>query len=296
MLLRQMQYFQAVVENKSFSDAAEACHISQSAISQQIKALEEELDVRLLERHNRTFSLTPAGEHFYKKGLVITADLERLTKETRRIAHGGDEVLAIGYLKAYSGSEFLDAVAAFSRQYPDVQLKILTGNHEELYHLLLSREVDMILSDQRRKFNEAYMNLELAQVQCYVEIAMHDPVARLDVIEPGDLQNMTCILVAGPDQQEIEREYYYNSVGFHGDFLFVESLREGRLLVAAGRGFMPVEGIREDVYYDASIRRIPLMNRRMPIRRNYCAFWDPEHAGYYVEEFAKILQKEFEQA
>lgn len=67
MLLRQMEYFQAVIENGNFYDAAEQCHVSQSAVSQQIKKLEDELGVQLLERHNRTFSLTDAGEHFYRK-------------------------------------------------------------------------------------------------------------------------------------------------------------------------------------------------------------------------------------
>ena len=44
MLLRQMEYFQAVIENGNFYDAAEQCHVSQSAVSQQIKKLEDELD------------------------------------------------------------------------------------------------------------------------------------------------------------------------------------------------------------------------------------------------------------
>ena len=66
-MLRQIKYFKAVVRNNSFSEAAGECHISQSAISQQIKALENELGFSLLERKNRKFVLTPAGEHFYKK-------------------------------------------------------------------------------------------------------------------------------------------------------------------------------------------------------------------------------------
>ena len=60
-MLQQIKYFQAVVQNNSFSEAAEECHISQSAISQQIKALEQALGFPLLERKNRRFSLTPAG-------------------------------------------------------------------------------------------------------------------------------------------------------------------------------------------------------------------------------------------
>ncbi len=87
MLLRQLEYLQAVVDNGSFYLAAEQCHVSQSAISQQIKKLEDELGVKLLERHNRTFSLTPAGEHFYKKSLVISGDITRLINETKKFNH-----------------------------------------------------------------------------------------------------------------------------------------------------------------------------------------------------------------
>ena len=65
MLLRQMQYFAAVVETNSFTEAAERCYISQSAMSQQIRSLEHELGVKLLERGNRSFTLTVAGEYFY---------------------------------------------------------------------------------------------------------------------------------------------------------------------------------------------------------------------------------------
>lgn len=63
-MLNQVRYFQAVVRLGSFTRAAEECNISQSAISQQVKALEQELGVVLLERAGRSFSLTPAGELF----------------------------------------------------------------------------------------------------------------------------------------------------------------------------------------------------------------------------------------
>lgn len=75
-MLKQIRYFQAVVRCKSFSQAAEECFISQSAISQQIQTLERELGVTLLHRENRKFSLTPAEEHFYQKSLLLTADFE----------------------------------------------------------------------------------------------------------------------------------------------------------------------------------------------------------------------------
>ena len=92
-MLRQIKYFQSVVKRNSFSEAAEECHISQSAISQQIKALENELGFQLLERKNRKFSLTPAGEYFYKKSLILVADYEQLCSDAEKIARGGEMFL-----------------------------------------------------------------------------------------------------------------------------------------------------------------------------------------------------------
>ena len=61
-MLRQIKYFQAVVRLNSFTQAAEECFVSQSAISQQLQSLEAELGVKLLNRENRRLFLTPAGE------------------------------------------------------------------------------------------------------------------------------------------------------------------------------------------------------------------------------------------
>ena len=151
-MLKQLRYFQSVVRLSSFSAAAEENFISQSAISQQIQALERELGFRLLERElgfrllerkNRSFSLTPAGEYFYQKSLILTADYERMCREAARIAHGDRASLRIGYLRCYTGGEFHRALELFSEQHPDVDVSATYGNHEELYALPRAGEADL---------------------------------------------------------------------------------------------------------------------------------------------------------
>ena len=129
-MLKQIRYFQAVVRCGSFTEAAEECFISQSAISQQIQALEQEMGVNLLERKNRKFTLTPAGEHFYEKSLLLTADFDRLLTETIRIAHRENPQLHLGCLKGYSGREFQQAVAEFAERHPEVAIHFNKGTHE----------------------------------------------------------------------------------------------------------------------------------------------------------------------
>ena len=96
-MLKQLKYFQSVVRLGSFSAVAEENFISQSAISQQVQSLEHELGFALLVRRNRSFSLTPAGEYFYRKSLLLTADCDRMCGEAAS--------LKIGYLRTYAGGE-----------------------------------------------------------------------------------------------------------------------------------------------------------------------------------------------
>lgn len=293
-MTRQIRYFQSVIRNNSFSEAAEECHISQSAISQQIRTLERELGFSLLERKNRKFSLTPAGEYFYKKSLILIADYERMCQEAKRLAVADRATLTIGYLRCYSGQEFHLALGEFSAMYPEVSVKIEYGNHEELYELLQTGGVDLILNDQRRAFSDQYVNLILTVGSEYIEISSHNPIAALRSITPQDLKNIPCILVSSKEQQENEHEYYRSVVGFQGEFLYAENLEKARLLVIGGLGFMPVEGAKQAGNSGSSISRIPLCRGEEQITRNYCAFWKKDNSGYYVEEFAEILKRQFE--
>jgi DNA-binding transcriptional LysR family regulator len=293
-MLRQLEYFQAVVRCNSFSEAAEECHISQSAISQQVKALEDALGVQLLHRQSRKFELTPAGEHFYKKSLVLVADYERLCGETVRIARRNCAELHIGYLKSYGGRELQLAIGEFSAKYPDVEIQIMSGNHEDLYAALRSEAVDLVLNDQRRAFSDEYINLPLIQSKCYVEIAARNPIAAMPAVTLADLKNTPCILIASKEQQQVESEYYRSVMGFGGEFVFAENLEEARLLIVRNSGFMPIEGVAKTAEEDRSIVRLPLFRGDSQMTRCYCAFWRQDNSGYYVEEFADILKSEFE--
>lgn len=294
LILKQLKYFQSVVQKNSFSEAAEDNYISQSAISQQIQALERELGFQLFERKNRGFVLTPAGEYFYQKSLVLTADYERMCSEASKIAKGNQASLKIGYLRCYSGSEFHRALALFSEKYPDVAVSVEYGNHEELYAMLRSEQVDLVLNDQRRAFSDEYVNLLLTTCTVYVEVSAFSPLAEREKITPEELKNHPCILISSSSQRETEQEYYQTVVGIRSAIIYAENLEEARLMVAGRKGFLPVEGSGASPTAGISIVRIPLMRGNEPVRRNYCAFWKKDNSGYYVEEFADALKSQFE--
>ncbi len=291
IMLKQLKYFQSVVRLNSFSEAAEENYISQSAISQQVQALERELGFKLLERRNRAFKLTPAGEHFYHKSLLLTADYEQMCNEAAKIAKGDQASLRIGYLRCYTGSEFQQALAMFSEKYPEVSVSVEYGSHEELYSMLRSGQADMVMNDQRRAFSDEYVNHILTTSADCIEVSALSPLAQLKSVTPAELKNFPCILISSQTQRETEQEYYHSIVGINSEMIYAETIEEARLMVIGRKGFLPVEAGAPSA--GTSITRIPLMRGNEPIRRNYCVFWKKSNVNCYVEEFAGLLKAQF---
>lgn len=291
MLLRQIEYFQAVVEAGSFYEAAERVHVSQSAISQQLKKLESELGTPLLTRHNRTFSLTRAGEEFYRRSLIIAAELEALVRETKRLASTGDS-LTIGIYAGYIGSELEQAIAAFAALYPAVELKTIIGSHDELYTLKSSGAIDIAFNDQRRAFSSEYHNEVLAKSTLYIELAAKNPLAKLAEIELSELKNVPCLLAINEAARLEEERYYTEVIGVKSPYICTASQQALKLKLITSASYHPVDIIGEPPK-DSSIAYVKLLRNGEEITKNYCAFWRRGSANPHAPKFAALLREQF---
>ena len=294
MELRQIQYFCAVVETGSFTRASEVCLVSQSAISQQVKALEAELGFSLLNRRGRGFDVTPAGELFARKASAILDQLEDLRYEAEGLANGWATTLSVGYLNRYEGWEVQGAITAFTARHPHIPVHATAGSHDTLYHLILSHQVDVLFSDRRRALSDSFVNRHLLDGWQYVEVSEASSVAWADKLTVTDLAQQPCILIASPDQEEIEREYYRDILGFQCDFLFARSREEGRMMVAGNRGFMPIEMRSGGGRSGSALRRIPLVGQEGQLKCEYYCYWPKDRTNRLIEEFAEILAGMFE--
>lgn len=289
-MLRQIQYFHSVVENNSFSLAAEKCNISQSAISQQIKALENELGFKLLERNNRKFTLTPAGEYFYKKTLILVSDYQKIVNDSYNIATNKNNTLKIGYLKDYSTDELQNAVTVIMQKYPKLSLDIKRENHEQLYKMLRDSTADLVFNDQRRAFSYEYFNYNLTTKSCYIEVAKSNPISKLNKVTLKELKNLPCILISSEIDSEAEETFYKQDIGVNSEILFAKDMDDAILMVISGKGFLVTENNVSN--QDSLTTKVPLYRDNKVIKRNYCAFWKKENSNIYVEEFVKILEKQ----
>lgn len=290
-MLKQIRYFQSVVRHGNFTAAAEEHFISQSAISQQIKALEDELGVSLLERKKRSFTLTEAGEYFYKKSLVLVSDYDNIVRELQKISGSSGETLRVGLLKGYSGKEFNYAVSEFTVNFPDVTVEVTHANHDALYALLRNGDIDIVLNDQRRAFSDEYINIVLDIREYYAEISANSPIAQLDEVEIGDLKNMTLILLSSPEQQETERRFYTDDLGFRSEIYFTEDIDDALMNVIQGRGFMTIEGSGDAI--QTTTKAVKLLRGGKPVIRRYCAFMKADNPSKHTNEFIEILKDQY---
>lgn len=293
-MFQQMKYFIAVVQAHNFTRAAENCHISQSAISQQIKELESKVGTPLIKREGRSFSLTPAGQYFYRHAQSIIASVDQLLAETRQMAKRSREQyhLRLGYLASFGTQEFLQAVAQFSQKFPDVDVKIKSGNHEELFKRLRDDQIDLNFSDQRRALSQEYQNLFLTQADFMVMLPSAVATGKSRVTT-GELEDLPCILVVKEPEFAEDQDYCRQVLGVKSSFTRASAVDEAQAMVAAGQGFIIINNRTQNLVDQQVGRVLPLFNGDHQLHQQYYAYWKRDNSGYYIEAFAKLLQVQF---
>jgi len=141
MELRHLRYFLAVAEELNFSRAALRLHIAQPPLSQQIRQLEEELGLQLLERGSRPLRLTEAGRFFKTEATTLIAQLEQAIAGTRRIGRGEVGWIGIGYVGSAMNLLIPPVLRRFHAEHPGVEVLLYEMLPFEQSAALLDRRV-----------------------------------------------------------------------------------------------------------------------------------------------------------
>ena len=189
-----MKYFVKVAELLSFSRASKALYITQSTLSQQIKQLEDELDMALFYRTNHKVSLTEAGETFLEGAKKTLAEADDNKAKIMDLASGHRGTLNIGVTHSF-GSILTESVLAFKKQFPDVHLNICYRNVAELMELVSEGELDFALSFRSyEKFDNVESRVLFHNKLCIIVREDH-PLTRKDCVRLADLEGYELILV-----------------------------------------------------------------------------------------------------
>jgi LysR family transcriptional activator of glutamate synthase operon len=143
MDLRQLRYLVALAEEGHFTRAAARMHIAQPALSQQIRRLEDELGLPLVDRSTRRVALTEAGVLLVDRARGVLAEIDGVRAELADLAGVRAGHLLIGAMQSLGPFDLSILLAAFHQQYPAVELTVREEVSDELLAMLRADQVDL---------------------------------------------------------------------------------------------------------------------------------------------------------
>ncbi len=142
MNIRSLQYFVALADLRNFSRAAEACHVSQPTLSIQIRKLEEELGVQLIERSPRKIMLTEVGEDIADRARLVIQDIEQLKSIAKRATDPTTGTIRLGIFPTLAPYLLPHIVPKIRSVYPKLQLQLFEEKTDELLKQLKRGNLD----------------------------------------------------------------------------------------------------------------------------------------------------------
>jgi DNA-binding transcriptional LysR family regulator len=239
--LKQLKYFLAVAEEKSFSRAAERLHISQPPLSQQIMKLESELGVRLFTRTTRSFELTVAGKALMVEAAELLAKMRMTIDTIRQIDRGEVGRLRVGIVGSAMWGPIPSMLEQFQSQFPRVTWTIHELGPNDQWEALRNRQIDVGFWREPRIEPEVLKQANLRQDLCFPEnvcVAMNEkhPLASQDAIELIDIANEPMLTLHLT--QSAEPRYLIQccvNAGFE-PMIFQEAAEPQTLLAMVGAG------------------------------------------------------------
>jgi LysR family transcriptional regulator, low CO2-responsive transcriptional regulator len=144
MTLRQMKVFAAVARHLSFTRAARELHLTQPAVSQQVKLLEAEVGLPLFEQIGRKVHLAPAGAEllrYTEQAMELLRQASESLSAMRGLKRGVLKLGAVSTAKYFAPS----LLSTFTPAYPEVTIKFAVGNREEIIQQLAGNEIDLVI-------------------------------------------------------------------------------------------------------------------------------------------------------
>lgn len=236
MHLDQLRYFVSVASCRSFTRAAECHYLTQAAITQQMKALEDSLGLRLIDRQKRPIELTPAGHVFYQEAKAILARVDTAVAKAQEASTGAVGTIRIGYEKGYERSDLSDRLRAFHRAYPNILFTCICEDTDQLAEKLLTNELDVIFawdSTDLRSRAEIECKLDMCSRLSVALYAGH-PYASCKSLRREDLRDETILYMtpsgSGDSFGDMHYMQLYEKAGYQPKIL-LKSNDTGSLLI-----------------------------------------------------------------
>lgn len=248
MNLNQLKYFISVAEHQSFTKAANQYYISQTAITQQIQALENAIGTPLIDRTTRPISLTSSGKTFLTEAKSILRHMDTAVMRTREASKGLMGNIRIGYTKGYEQSTLPKRLRDFHKQYPNILITCYRNDTDMLASGILNKEYDIIFTWDSTDIRQENM-LEIHDMETiplYVAMHTRHPFARRESLTRQDLKGENILFMSpsstGDSFGDAHYIDLYQKAGFQPNILLRTNDYESILMMVAaeeGISIMP---------------------------------------------------------
>ena len=298
----QLTYFLAAAQTQNFRKAAELCLVAQSALSRQIAALEDELEVELFTRLKKRVTLTPAGQEF---AFYVRNAMEQLQEGQQFLTDlraGQRGTINIGCIESLA-TAFLPALfASFHQQYPYIRLKVRVNHTDELITLVEQGELEFGLILEPRSQSELLIVKELFRQPLHLLISAQHPLAQSKVpaVTLGQLSTEPFLVLDETSRmgQITKRIFAQHGLTIH-PLIEIESVEGLKEMVRQGIGvtltlpalirpsqigndlvLLPITGLTEEFVFALVYRRVGSISRAAR-----------EFIGTISRQHMKILQQ-----
>lgn len=195
MTMQQIEFFLVLQKNMNFTEAAEELYISQSSLSKQIKALENELNVVLFERSTRKILLTPAGKDFAMHADKIFSDYNRMLHNMEQYQPNTHNKLTLISVPMLSHYGITNKIADFLESHPNIELTILERETSDVITELRNRTADMSILFKEHLPNDEFQFRPLFVDEMVLVVGKSHRLASREQVSMRDLTNEVFLLV-----------------------------------------------------------------------------------------------------
>ena len=259
MNLRDLKYLVALADLRHFGKAADACFVSQPTLSTQIRKLEDELGVVLVERAPRKMMLTAAGLDVVQRARRIVADVEQMREAARRSRDPESGTLRLGVFPTLGPYLLPHVVPTLRARFPQLELLLVEEKSDELLQRLREGKLDAALL--ALPLHDDQLHAEFLFEEPFVLAApQQHPLARRSALDAAELSDETLLLLEdGHCLRDQALDVCRLSGAREKSGFRATSLETLRQMVAAGVGvtLLPALSVHEPIAQPANIRLVP---------------------------------------
>ncbi len=192
--IRQLEYFVALSETLNFREAAESCHVTQPALSMQIRELERELGVTLFERDRRKVFLTQAGKEAVEKARRVLENIDQLVEKAASVQKPLSATLRLGVIPTVAPYLLPRFVSPLHRDYPDLKLLIREEKTDRIMKQLQVGELDLVIVALESELGDVETR-PIFEDPFMVAVPSEHPFVNKSVIAPEELEGEPLLLL-----------------------------------------------------------------------------------------------------